>query len=110
MKAYMLDSTLIVELIGEIDHHTCVGIRQAIDRIYQKKRAKNLLFDFKRVTFMDSSGIGMLMGRYRLAAICGGSTGLYDASPEIERVLRMANIHKLIKAYENKQEALQALA
>lgn len=109
IDTYMLDSTMVVVLNGEIDHHTCVGIRQAVDRIYQKKRAKNLLFDFEKVTFMDSSGIGMLMGRYRLVAICGGMTGLYNVPGDIERILKMANIHKLMKAYTSKQEALQAL-
>lgn len=110
MEFYMLDSTLIVALMGEIDHHTCVAIRQAVDRNYQKKRAKNLLFDFEKVTFMDSSGIGMLMGRYRLVAIGGGKTGLYNVPKDIERILKMANIYKLMKAYSNKQEALKELA
>ena len=110
MEFYMLDSTLIVVLKGEIDHHTCVAIRQTIDKTYQKKRAKNLLFDFEEVTFMDSSGIGMLMGRYRLVAIGGGRTGLYNVPKDIERILKMANIYKLMKAYSNKQEALKELA
>lgn len=110
MEFYMLDSTLVVVLMGEIDHHTCVAIRQAVDRNYQKKRAKNLLFDFEKVTFMDSSGIGMLMGRYRLAAIGGGRTGLYNVPKDIERILNMSNVCKLMKAYSNKQEALKELA
>lgn len=109
IETYMLDSTLVVALQGELDHHTCVEIRQEVDRKYQRKRAKNLLFDFEKVTFMDSSGIGMLMGRYRLVAICGGMIGLYNVPLEIERVLKMANIYKLMKAYTSKQEALQAL-
>lgn len=110
IEFYMLDSTLIVALTGEIDHHTCVAIREAVDKTYQKKRAKNLLFDFEKVTFMDSSGIGMLMGRYRVVAIGGGKIGLYNVPKDIEKVLKMANIYKLMKAYSNKQEALKELA
>lgn len=110
MEFYMLDSTLVVKLMGEIDHHTCVAIRQVVDRNYEKKRAKNLLFDFDKVTFMDSSGIGMLMGRYRLVAIGGGRTGLFNVPKDIERILKMSNIYKLMKAYSNKQEALKELA
>lgn len=110
MEYYMLDTTLVVVLQGEIDHHTCVTIRQEVDKAYQKKRAKNLLFDFEKVTFMDSSGIGMLMGRYRNVAIGGGRTGLYNVPKDIEKILRMANICKLMKAYSNKQEALKELA
>jgi len=110
MEFNMLDSTLVVILIGEIDHHTCVAIRQAVDKTYQKKKARNLLFDFEKVTFMDSSGIGMLMGRYRVVAIGGGNIGLYRVPKDIERILKMSNIFKLMKAYSDKQEALKALA
>ena len=110
MEFDMLDTTLVVALMGEIDHHTCVAIRQAVDRNYQKKRAKNLLFDFEKVTFMDSSGIGMLMGRYRLVAIGGGRVGLYGVPKDIERILNMSNVCKLMKAYSNKQEAMKELA
>ena len=106
----MLGTTLVVALMGEIDHHTCVAIRQAVDRNYEKNRAKNLLFDFEKVTFMDSSGIGMLMGRYRLVVIRGGKVGLYNVPTDIVRILKMSNICKLMKAYSNKQEALKELA
>ena len=59
---------------------------------------------------MDSSGIGMLMGRYRSVAICGGSIGLYNVSREAGRILSMSGIYKLMKTYNSKQEALEALA
>ncbi|MDF2594245.1 MAG: anti-sigma-factor antagonist [Clostridia bacterium] len=106
----MVNRTLVVNLEGELDHHTCVEIRQTVDREYQKKRAKNLLFDFANINFMDSSGIGMLMGRYRSVIICGGEIALYNVTPEAERILAMSGIHKLMKTYASKQEALEALA
>jgi len=110
MDFVMVNRTLVVILEGELDHHTCVAIRQNVDREYQKKRAKNLLFDFANINFMDSSGIGMLMGRYRNVAICGGEIGLYNVSPEAQKILVMSGIHKLMKAYATKQEALEFLA
>ena len=110
MEFIMVERTLVVVLEGEIDHHTCVEIRREVDREYQKNRAKDLLFDFKKVNFMDSSGIGMLMGRYRSVAICGGSIGLYNVSREAGRILSMSGIYKLMKTYNSKQEALEALA
>lgn len=106
----LVNRTLVVVLEGELDHHTCVEIRQTVDREYQKKRARNLLFDFARVDFMDSSGIGMLMGRYRSVMICGGEVGLYNVSPEAQKILAMSGIYKLMKTYESKQAALEALA
>ncbi len=110
IKFYMLDSTLVVTLEGEIDHHTCVAIREAVDKTYETRRARNILFDFEKVTFMDSSGIGLLMGRYRLTAIGGGRIGLYNVPKHINKMLQMANINKLMKAYVNQDEALLELA
>lgn len=107
----MMDGrTLVAILQGEIDHHTCVEIREKIDREFQKRRAKNLLIDFKNIKFMDSSGIGMLMGRYRNVAICGGKVALYNVNPETQKLLNMSGIYKLMKVYESKEEAIANLA
>ena len=57
---------LIAYLFGEIDHHTAVAVRSQIDSAIQDKLPGHLILDFKNVTFMDSSGIGLVMGRYRL--------------------------------------------
>lgn len=106
----MEESTLLIQLKGEIDHHTAVEIREAIDREYQKRRAKNVLFDFGQVLFMDSSGIGMLMGRYRNVVISGGQVGLLNVNSNIDKVLAISGIYKLMKAYKSKQDALTSLA
>lgn len=106
----MENRTLIVILEGELDHHTCVLIRQTVDREYQKLRARNLLFDFQKVKFMDSAGIGMLMGRYRCVAICGGAIALFNVRPETEKLLEISGIYRLMRAYTTKEEALEALA
>ncbi len=100
---------LVVTLKGEIDHHTCVKIRTEIDREFQRARAKDLVFDFKDVSFMDSSGIGMMMGRYRNVAICGGSVGVYNASKEVRKIMDMAGVCKLMKFYNDKIDAVDAL-
>lgn len=110
MEFGLVDSTLLVTLVGEIDHHTCAKLRQAIDTAYQKQHAKNILFNFESVTFMDSSGIGLLMGRYKQVTLDGGKIGLYHVPKDIERILKMSNIGKLMKAYPNKQIALRELA
>lgn len=106
----MEESTLLIKLNGEIDHHTSVEIREAIDREYQKRRAKNVLFDFGQVLFMDSSGIGMLMGRYRNVVISGGQVGLLNVDNNIDKVLAISGIYKLMKVYGTKQDALAHLA
>ena len=76
------DNTLIAELFGELDHHAAEGAREKIDEALDNYRVDNLVFDFAKISFMDSSGIGMILGRYRKMgeqegriAICGCKTG-----------------------------------
>jgi stage II sporulation protein AA (anti-sigma F factor antagonist) len=109
MESYVQGSTLIIELSGEIDHHTSVQIREWVDREYQRKRAKNILFNFSEVKFMDSSGIGMLMGRYRNVAICGGEIALVHVDDPIDKILDLSGIYKLMKNYKDEKTALSHL-
>lgn len=109
MTFNMQGFTLIVKLKGEIDHHTSVEIRESVDREYKRKRAKNILFDFNEVEFMDSSGIGMLIGRYRNVAICGGTVALIHVDEHIDKVLNLSGIYKLMKNYKDQEIALNSL-
>lgn len=106
----MQGTTLVVVPSGEIDHHTSVTMRERVDREFQKRRAKNIVFDFNNIMFMDSSGIGLLMGRYRTVAICGGSIALFNVKPKVSQMLELSGIYKLMKVYEDKNEALESLA
>ncbi len=106
----MIEKTLVVVLQGEIDHHTCVAMRERIDREYQVKRAKHLVFDFAGVTFMDSSGIGLLMGRCRNVAMAGGNVGIFNVSEKPDKVLRLSGVYKLMQLYGTKEEAIGQLA
>ncbi|PHV72467.1 anti-anti-sigma factor [Sporanaerobium hydrogeniformans] len=110
MDFLVADRTLVVILQGEVDHHTCVQIRQQVDHEYQKKRARNLVFDLEKVKFMDSAGIGMLMGRYRNVAICGGSIALINVRPETAQLIEISGVNRLMKIYASKEQALEALA
>ncbi|MEG1774675.1 MAG: anti-sigma factor antagonist [Oscillospiraceae bacterium] len=63
---------LRVLLFGEIDHHSAIEMRRQIDEAAERHRPRNLVLDFGGVTFMDSSGIGLVMGRYKLVGGWGG--------------------------------------
>ncbi len=102
--------TLVAILQGEVDHHTCVQIRQQVDHEFQKKRARNLVFDLECVKFMDSAGIGMLMGRYRNVAICGGSIALVNVRPETAQLIELSGVNRLMKIYASQEQALEVLA
>ncbi len=110
VEYYTHDKTLIVCIGGEIDHHTCKEVKDDIERAYSKGIYKNLAFDFENVDFMDSSGIGLLMGRVKSAALLGGQVVLYNVSPKVERLLNISGIYKMVHVYQNKIQALNALA
>lgn len=110
VEYYTHDKTLIVCIGGEIDHHTCKDVKDDIERAYSKGTYKNMIFDFENVEFMDSSGIGLLMGRAKSAALLGGQVALYNVSPKVERLLNMSGIYKVVRVYKNKLQALNALS
>ncbi len=82
-------------LVGELDHHGAGEIREAIDEAVLRYRAGQLVLDFSGLTFMDSSGVGLIMGRYRLLRSLGGTVTVIGASPRLERMIRLAGLDKL---------------
>jgi len=104
------ERNLIVKIEGEVDHHTSVEIREKVDREYQRKRAHNIIFDFSNIEFMDSSGIGVLMGRYRNVMILGGNVVLCCVGAQVDRVLSISGIYKIIKNYHSIEDAIENLS
>ena len=91
-----LQNTLVLHLPPEIDHHSSKEIRESTERYLQAGGIRHLVFDFSRTTFMDSSGIGALLGRYKRMRERGGSVMIYGADAQIRRILRIAGVDKLI--------------
>ncbi len=89
------ENTLIARLIGELDHHGAGTVRERIDTAVLQQRCRRLTLDFSGLTFMDSSGIGLIMGRYRLMQTLGGELTLQGASARLESVIRLAGLEKL---------------
>lgn len=92
--------TLILKIDGEIDHHSCEQIKKEADYEIQKNAPKKLVFDFKNVNFMDSSGIGLIIGRYKYLLRIGGETEIINVNKEIKRILDMSGIFKIIPIFE----------
>ena len=88
-------ANLTAHLIGELDHHTAADLRQKIDAAVLACRPRRLIIDLSRLTFMDSSGIGLIMGRHRLMLSLEGDLRLQGASPRMERMIRLAGLDKL---------------
>ena len=89
--------TLTAYLSGDIDHHTAKGIREEIDNEIDASKPSLLILDFGEVTFMDSSGIGLVMGRFRKMQSVEGEIQIINTPLYIAKVMRISGIEKLAK-------------
>lgn len=93
-----MDSTpdgMIARLSGELDHHGARQLREQVDTMVEKLKPPRLCLDFSGVSFMDSSGIGLIMGRYRLMQMYGGALTVTGMSARIRKVMELAGLDKL---------------
>ncbi len=88
-------SSLTVYLNGEIDHHNAREIREATDSLIQTNKPRHLRLDFSGVSFMDSSGIGLIMGRYRMMLLYGGTACAVNVPPHLERIMKLSGLGAL---------------
>ena len=95
------DKLLILKITEEIDHHTTEKIRKRADYEINRLLPRKVIFDFNSVTFMDSAGIGFLIGRYKEAKVLGGETEIINVNSSIKKVLEMCGVSKLIHIKEN---------
>ncbi len=90
------DKQLLVEITEEIDHHVAEKIRRKVDDEITRYMPRKTIFDFSRVSFMDSAGIGMIIGRYKMMKLIGGSLEIINISQTVRRILEMSGINKII--------------
>lgn len=91
------EKTLIAVLQGEIDHHCAQLMRGEIDEKIELYQPSVLVLDFAGVTFMDSSGIGLIMGRHRCMEEIGGEVILRNPPPHIRRVLKLSGMERIAR-------------
>lgn len=100
-------TTLVINICGEIDHHTVEEIRGKIEKEFWKMHGKNIIFNFKEVTFMDSSGIGMIIGRYKHTVGLGGKTAIACANEKVGQIFQLSGLFRIIPNYSTVEEALE---
>ncbi len=91
------NGTMTAYLDGEIDHHTAESIRRIIDEAIDKEKPSVLRLDFFSVDFMDSSGVGLVMGRYKKVSPYGGKVELSNMGQAVRRIMKMSGIEKIAK-------------
>ena len=100
VKITVNKNTLIAAPAEEIDHHSAAAVRKQIDDAYEESRCTDIVFDMNRVEFMDSSGIGVILGRYNRASEKGGRVYITGESEYMRKILDMAGIFKIIQRVE----------
>ena len=88
---------LTVSILSEIDHHTAVGLRTEIDGLVRKYSPLCLILDFSHVGFCDSSGIALVLGRYRLMQSLGGEVELIGLPESVHHIFDMADLKRIVK-------------
>lgn len=97
---------LIFKVQGELDMHVAKDLQEKMDCMIDNKAAKKIIVNLSGVCFIDSSGLGILLGRYKKVKNLGGSFFLSQAQPSIRRVLEAAGVLPFIGLYETDEEAL----
>lgn len=96
---------MTVRIRGEIDHHSAVEIRNGLDTLLMERRPERLYLDLSGVSFMDSSGLGLIMGRYSVMKELGGELVVLDPAPEVMTILKLAGMERLLRIESSPQEA-----
>lgn len=109
IKCYLEDKTLLVEILSaELDHHIARDVREDIDDILLKRQVNYIIFDFKYVKFMDSSGIGVIIGRYKKIVNHGGKIAVINMNDRVKKIFNLSGMGKIIDIYDTFEDAINS--
>ena len=98
------DKQLIFKMNEEIDECEVQKIRRKLDNEIERYMPKEVIFDFSNVSFMDSAGIGLIIGRYKLANMLGGQVRVANMTTPVKKIFEMSGISKIIPEVRAKKE------
>lgn len=99
--------TLVIRLPEELDHHTAGKIRESTDELFLGRKIRNVIFDYTNTGFMDSSGIGLVMGRYREVRYLNGNVYIVGVHAKIARILEISGLYRVAVQAKNVADALE---
>ena len=105
MKYQIEENCLTIFLPKELDHHQTEEIRREADRQIERNHVKYVIFDFGETSFMDSSGIGMIMGRYKALGLRGGSILAVHVNDRMKRLLKLSGVYRFITVSRENEPA-----
>lgn len=100
MKYQIQENCLTIHLPEDVDHCHVANMRNEVDTMIENNHIKHIIFDFYDTNFMDSSGLGAIMGRYKIIKMLGGEVWGVHANDRIKKLLTMSGMNKMIKIYE----------
>lgn len=103
------EDKLIISLIGELDHHSAEEVRVKIDDRIDRDNIKKVVLNFNGVTFMDSSGIGVVIGRFKKLQGREGKVCVADVSRNANKVFELSGLYKIIDSYGSIDEAVRCI-
>ena len=89
------DKLLLLEITEEIDHHSTEKIRRKADNEITRFMPRKVIFDFSEVSFMDSAGIGMILGRYKMIKMLGGNLEIINVNKSVKKIFEMSGVTKI---------------
>ncbi len=104
-----IGDVLLVRLEGELDHHSAEKLRVQVEEQLDSGNVKHLVFNLEALTFMDSSGIGVMLGRYKKIRAIDGEMIVCAISPPVKRLFELSGLFKIIRLEETEQLALETL-
>lgn len=102
-------NALIVYLSGEVDQYAAAALKERIDIEIENSTARNLIFELSDVSLMDSSGIGLIVGRYKIINSLGGKVLICGGSKTIKKMIELSGIGRIIKMFDNLEMAEKSL-
>lgn len=105
----LLDRNLIVTPKNDLDHHNSSMLKEKIEREFINSNAKHIIFDLSNVNFIDSSGIGMIIGRYKQLTKSNGKVVIININEFLLPMFEISGLKKIINCFSSLQEALSFL-
>jgi stage II sporulation protein AA (anti-sigma F factor antagonist) len=102
-------SVLCIRLVGELDHHTAEELRTRVTTSLEKNKINHIVLNLEHLGFMDSSGLGVILGRYKQIKNAGGEMVVCSISPAVKRLFEMSGLFKIIRLVESEKYALETL-
>lgn len=106
----MKGSVMIVNIAGEIDHHAANKIRDKLDFALMRKEIKHLVFDLSKISMMDSAGIGLLIGRYKIIKQRKGRAVIIVENMHVKKILKMSGVLGIFKQADSVEDAMRMLS